>query len=223
MRPRELHATRVGSPEAAGDGVSAARTVADVMTDDLRPIVSEMPLHQASRLLLEQKAQKFRQAVGTTVTDLMTHPVVTASPTLPLGTAVSLFDPPSIRVVPVVADGCLVGTVTRADVLRALAPEASTPEWRSDGDLVNEMRARMLEEQAWVPIPRPAVSACDGLVVLWGLVDSSAQKAALDTMARAIPGCRGVENHLVTAERRDHAPPPARAHARTAASRRGPR
>jgi CBS-domain-containing membrane protein len=42
MRPRELH---------------AARTVADVMTDELRPIVSEMPLHQASRLLVEQKAR----------------------------------------------------------------------------------------------------------------------------------------------------------------------
>src|ERR1700730_9114080 len=181
MRPRELHATRVGSPEAAGDGVSAARTVADVMTDDLRPIVSEMSLHQASRLLLEQKAralpvvdreghvigvlgeeellvrfgprrrpwwhvfasrdqlaQKFRQAVGTTVSDLMTHPVVTASPTLPLATAVGLFGPPSIRVVPVVADGCLVGTVTRGDVLRALATEASTPEWRTDEHLVNE-------------------------------------------------------------------------------------
>ena len=57
MRPRELHATRVGLAEAPGDGVAAARTVADVMTDDPRPIVSEMPLHQASRLLLEQKAR----------------------------------------------------------------------------------------------------------------------------------------------------------------------
>ena len=236
-----------------GDGVSAARTVADVMTAYLKPIGSEMPLHQACRLLLEQKAralpvvdreghvvgvlgeeellvrfgprrrrpwwrvfasrdqlaQEYRQAVGTTVTDLMTHPVVTASPTLPLATAVSPFDTPSIRVVPVVADGCLVGTVTRGDVLRALTPEAGTPEWRSDGDLVNEMRARMLDEQAWVPIPRPAVSACDGLLVLWGRVESSAQKTALDTMARAMPGCRGVESHLVTA------------HARTAASRPG--
>ncbi len=201
------------------------------MTDDRRPIVSEMPLHQASHLLLEQKAralpvvdregrvvgvlgeeellvrfgprrrrpwwrvfasrdqlaQEFRQAVGTTVTDLMTHPVVTASPTLALATAASLFDTPSIRIVPVVAVGCLVGTVTRGDVLRALTPESGPPEWRSDGDLVNKMRARMLDEQAWVPIPRPAVSACDGLVVLWGLVESSAQKAALDAMARA-PG-----------------------------------
>ena len=32
---------------------------------------------------------------------------------------------------------------------------------------------------------------------LYGLVDGDEEKAALTTMARAIPGCSGVENGLV--------------------------
>jgi osmotically-inducible protein OsmY len=34
-------------------------------------------------------------------------------------------------------------------------------------------------------------------VSLWGVVESAAEKSALETMARAIKGVRGVESHLV--------------------------
>lgn len=150
----------------------------------------------------DQLAREFQRAVGTTVADIMTHPVITASPALPLASAALLFDTPSIRLVPVVVDDRLVGTVSRRDLLRGLVCEPAEPVWRPDADLVTEMRERMAEEQVWVQTPHPAASVCDGLLVLWGLVDTKAQKAALETMARAIPGCRGVESHLVVAAER---------------------
>jgi osmotically-inducible protein OsmY len=34
-------------------------------------------------------------------------------------------------------------------------------------------------------------------MTLWGLVESEAQKLALETMASAIPGCRAVQSDLV--------------------------
>jgi len=71
--------------------------------------------------------------------------------------------------------------------------------WQSDADLILRMQEWMAEEHGWVPMPRPAVTACAGLLILWGLVDTQAEKAALETMARAIPGCHGVESHLVVA------------------------
>ncbi len=145
----------------------------------------------------DQLAREFRRAVGTTVADVMTHPVITASPSLLLASAVLLFDTPSIRLVPVVGGGRLAGTVSRHDLLRGLVSEPTEQVWQSDTDLVTQMQAWMAEEHGWVPIPRPAATACDGLLILWGLVDTEAQKAALETMARAIPGCRGVESHLV--------------------------
>jgi CBS domain-containing protein len=149
----------------------------------------------------DQLAREFRRAVGSTVAEVMTAPVITASPTLPLASAVRLFDSPRVGLVPVVGGDRLVGTVSRRDLLRALVSRPGEQRPRSDMELVAEMRERMAEEQAWVPIPRPVASACDGLVVLWGLVDTEAQKAALETMARAIPGCRGVQSYLVSAER----------------------
>src|SRR5258705_6061316 len=147
----------------------------------------------------DQLALEFRRAVGLTVAEVMTHPVITAGPTLPLTTAALLFDTPSIRLVPVVADDRLVGTVSRSDLLRGLVREPAEPSGRSGAYLVLRMQEWMAEEHGWVPMPRPAVTACDGLLILWGLVDTQAQKAALETMARAIPGCHGVESHLVVA------------------------
>lgn len=52
----------------------------------------------------DQLAREFRRSVGVTVAEVMTHPVITASPTLELATAALLFDTPSIRLVPVVTD-----------------------------------------------------------------------------------------------------------------------
>ena len=34
------------------------------------------------------------------------------------------------------------------------------------------------------------------MIWLWGQVASEAERAAIETMARTIPGCRGVENQL---------------------------
>src|ERR1700704_4692646 len=91
----------------------------------------------------DQLALEFRRSVGLTVAEVMTHPVITASPTLPLTTAALLFDTPSIRLVPVVADDRLVGTVSRSDLLRGLVREPAEPRWRSDADLVLRMQEWM--------------------------------------------------------------------------------
>ena len=71
----------------------------------------------------DRLAREFQRSVGTTVAEVMTHPVITASPTLPLTAAAPLFDTPSIRLVAVVADDRLVGTLSRADLLRGLVRE----------------------------------------------------------------------------------------------------
>ena len=147
----------------------------------------------------DQLAREFRRAVGLTVAEVMTHQVITTSPTLPLTTAALLFDTPSIRLVPVVAEDRLVGTVSRSDLLRGLVRKPAEPVWQSDAALVSRMQEWMAEEHGWVPTPRPAVTASNGFLILWGLVDTRAEKAALETMARAIPGSRGVESHLVVA------------------------
>ena len=41
------------------------------------------------------------------------------------------------------------------------------------------------------------VQAQDGVLTLLGLVESEAEKAALETMARAIEGAKGVQSRLL--------------------------
>jgi osmotically-inducible protein OsmY len=59
---------------------------------------------------------------------------------------------------------------------------------------------KRLQQESWIPSPRPSVLARHGILGVWGVVPSEAQKAALEAMARTIPGCTGVENRLISTE-----------------------
>jgi CBS domain-containing protein len=143
----------------------------------------------------EQLAREYRKTAGITVGEVMTHPARTVSPATDLEAAARLFDDPAVTLIPVVMAERLVGVLCRRDLVRALASTPARGVRRTDADLVAEMRARMVRE-AWIT-NRPVVHACNGVLALWGVVGGEAEKAALLTMARAIPGCSGVEDHLV--------------------------
>jgi len=40
------------------------------------------------------------------------------------------------------------------------------------------------------------VDASDGVLRIWGYAGSDAERQALETMARAIPGCKSVKNQV---------------------------
>jgi len=69
----------------------------------------------------EQIAREYQKAVGTTVGEVMTRPVVTISPVWDIEVAASILDSRRIRRLPVVLEGRLVGIVSRADLIKALA------------------------------------------------------------------------------------------------------
>ena len=56
---------------------------------------------------------------------------------------------------------------------------------------------RRLGAEDWVSNQALGIEASNGVLWLYGLVDSDEEKVALTTMARSIPGCTGVENGLV--------------------------
>jgi CBS domain-containing protein len=146
----------------------------------------------------EALAREYQKAVGTTAGEVMTRSVMCVAPDVSLATAAAILDARRIRRLPVVADGRLVGIVSRGDLVRALASErsaegASRP---TDAELVREMKRRLAGE-AWVASRGILAQATDGILSLWGVADTEAEKSALETMARAIPGVRGVESHLV--------------------------
>lgn len=145
----------------------------------------------------DQLAREFQKAAGTTVGEVMTRRVVSVTPELDLGTAAALLDRHQIRRLPVVnGEGRLRGILSRQDIVRAMAMiQPAAVADRPDAVLASAMRAA-LEREPWVSNRRIDVDVKNGVVILTGDTSSATEQAALETMAKAIEGARGVENRL---------------------------
>jgi CBS-domain-containing membrane protein len=145
----------------------------------------------------ERLARDYQKAAGTRVAEVMTRAVISVSPELPIESAALILDQHRFRRLPVVADGELVGIVSRGDLIKALTvapPREAAP--LPDDQIVREMRTRMSREP-WVTNRGILVQAKGGVVSLWGIVASEAEKSALETMARSIEGVKSVDTHIL--------------------------
>jgi CBS domain-containing protein len=146
----------------------------------------------------EKLAREYQKRAGTTVGDVMTRSVLCVSPRLPIESVAVVLDERRIRRVPVLDLGRLVGIVSRGDLVRVLACEPLRPAGapRSEGELVREFKDRLAAEP-WAKAHGIVARAENGVLGLWGLVESEAEKAAVETLARTIDGVTSVENHLL--------------------------
>ena len=145
----------------------------------------------------ETLTSEYRKAFGTRVGEVMTPMPVSVSPDTSLDDVAAVMRAHGLRVVPVLAGDELLGVVSRADVIGGLADRWETGGvMASDVELEREMRRRM-QQEPWLSTRNILVQVEGGTVSLHGLTDSEAERSALVTMARAIPGCRGVDPHLL--------------------------
>jgi CBS domain-containing protein len=148
----------------------------------------------------EEAARAYTRTHGRLARDVMTAGVVTVAPDTPLNEAAALLDKHRIKRLPVVKDGRLVGIVSRANLLQALfkatAGAATDRQTQSDQTIrdavVEEIRANDLGGA------EVNVVVVDGVVSLWGAVDSDAQRRAMTVAAQSAAGVQGVEDHLAT-------------------------
>jgi CBS domain-containing protein len=133
------------------------------------------------------------------VTDIMTSDVLTVSPDTPLGDIASVLEKNGIKRVPVVTDGKLVGIVSRANLLQAIATIGKTIKTQgavSDAAL----REKVVDQLDSVALARPAlvnVIVNNGNIELWGIVESESEKRAARVAAEATPGVGAVVDHLM--------------------------
>jgi CBS domain-containing protein len=82
----------------------------------------------------ETLAKRFLKSHGRKVRDVMTTNVVTAKPTTPLRDIATVLEKNRIKRVPIVAKGQVVGIVSRANIIQALAglPEGPAQTTTSD-------------------------------------------------------------------------------------------
>jgi len=97
-----------------------------------------------------------------------------------------------------VRDGNLVGIVSRANLVRALA--MTIDETASDADAddrsIREKLLAELKAQRWAEVSPANVTVKDGVVHLWSSYLSKQEKRALVVAAENIPGVRRVEDHM---------------------------
>ncbi|HVH73361.1 MAG TPA: CBS domain-containing protein [Stellaceae bacterium] len=151
---------------------------------------------------VEDLAREYAKAHGRRVRDIMTREVIAVEPETELAEIASLLESNRIKRVPVLRDGKLVGIVSRANLVRALAAskkEASATAEKGDRDIRN----RLLEElwsEGWARIWAADVIVRDHVVHLWSTSDQSeAERQALRIAAENIEGVSGVEEHVLPA------------------------
>jgi signal-transduction protein with cAMP-binding, CBS, and nucleotidyltransferase domain len=138
---------------------------------------------------------------GRKVGEVMSEKVYTADPDMPLDRIVDLMEKRGIKRVPVVENGKLVGIVTRANLLHALASIAleAKPAPASD-QAIREALLAALAQQPWAPTPLIDVVVRDGVVGLWGVIMDERQREALMVAAENVSGVKGIEDHLAWVE-----------------------
>jgi CBS domain-containing protein len=146
-------------------------------------------------------ASEYVRTHGRKVEEIMTRELVSVDPETPLDEVVELMERHHIKRVPVLEGEKLVGIVSRADFLRALARGL---EDRSDVPADDEeIRARILAELAkvsWVPRDGVGITVENGVVDLNGVILDEKEREALRVAAENVPGVRAVEDHLVWVE-----------------------
>ena len=128
--------------------------------------------------------------------DVMTHTVTSIAEDTAVSKVATLFDSRAIRRLPVVRAGKVIGIITRANLVQALAANASSNRGdQSDSDEAIRLKlVADLERQPWWQPDWSAVTVEDGVVQFRGVIDSEDEKRAARVAAENVSGVRGVED-----------------------------
>ena len=138
---------------------------------------------------------------GTRARDVMSRHVTCAGPDTPVARIAGLFEERRIRRVPVVDARRLVGIVTRADLVRALAAQTGPADPAAAPAQTDEaIRVRLLaelEQQPWWQAMWSTVLVDNGVVTYRGVYEREADRQAARVAAENVAGVRAIEDDRV--------------------------
>ena len=146
----------------------------------------------------EEHMAEYAKAHGSTAGDVMTSPAVTVPETASVAEIAEILEKRHIKRVPVVAGDKLVGLVSRANLVQALAAHRGI-EPLAKGDDDRKLRKRIIDaidKDVRITVPFISVIVKDGKVELWGGVGSDAEKKAIRIAAENIAGKGTVTDHV---------------------------
>ncbi|MBR0934236.1 CBS domain-containing protein [Bradyrhizobium jicamae] len=141
-------------------------------------------------------ADDFVHERGRKVEDVMATNPITVDEQAPLDEVVHLMEVHAVKRLPVMSGRAMVGIVSRADILRAVASMArEIPDPTADDNHIRERIKRQINMTAW----RPAgfqVWVRNGIVHLHGLIFDDRTRQATIVLVENVPGVKEVHDHL---------------------------
>jgi len=146
----------------------------------------------------EEAARDFIKTHGRKAEDVMTRKVITVTEDTPAGEIAQTLERRRIKRVPVVRDGKIVGIVSRANLLHGLATHKDSISVvpTADDRTIREAVQSLVEHEDWISHGNLNVVVNDGVVELWGWVNSEDERKALLTAVREMEGVKDVVDHL---------------------------
>jgi CBS-domain-containing membrane protein len=132
------------------------------------------------------------------VADIMTRKVITAAPDTDLHEIATMMEKHAIKRVPIVWDGKLVGIVSRANLVQAVASARKRQEAPLSDKVIRDKLLAHLQSQPWAHTGLLNITVTDGVVDLWGFSNSEAERKAIRVAAECAPGVAAVNDNLVT-------------------------
>jgi CBS domain-containing protein len=145
----------------------------------------------------DQLAAEYIRSHSGRVRDVMTPGVISVTEQTAIAEIAILLETHRIKRVPVLRDGKLVGIVSRANLVQALAMKTNELPSGTEADdrVIRDKLLAELKTQKWAEVSPANVTVKDGVVHLWLSYLSERERHALVLLAQSTPGVRRVEDH----------------------------
>jgi CBS domain-containing protein len=143
-------------------------------------------------------AGEYVKAHSGKVKDIMTRDVISVTDDTSVADIAILLETNRIKRVPVLRDGKLVGIVSRANLVRALAMTIDEQPGGAEADdrAIRDTLLAELKAQKWAEVAPANITVKEGVVHLWSSYYSEQERRALVVAAESIPGVRRVDDHM---------------------------
>ena len=144
----------------------------------------------------QRLAEDYVKSHGSRVADVMTAKVITATPDTPPNEIAESLEKNGIKRLPIVHDGQVVGIVSRANLVQVIATSGSKLDIPLSDLTIRDKVLKHLNSQRWAHTALLNVTVNGGVIDLWGLAASEAERHAIRVAAENTPGVRAVNDRL---------------------------
>jgi CBS domain-containing protein len=148
------------------------------------------------KVLLGESAVDYVREHGRRVSDVMTSDPITVTEDATLEEIVDAMETNGVKRLPVMKDGRLVGLVSRANLMQAVASLArEIPDPTADDDHIRSRVIAAIDKNDWSPFGLNVIVR-DGIVHLSGMITDERSRQASVVAAQNVAGVIKVHDHL---------------------------